>query len=187
MKSISATWSSSLWNISCPFLWAPTAQPPYRLDFGDFHPERVLSFLPYQLDYTHLRMIWRRWKKKAHIQVRPFGFRLTPFGPPLVDGMLSRFLRLKGDFVPDFRLLDYLVGVMSTDRSPALDGRLGNEERLKCDLVELGVFDSQMPVYLPYRLREFLRRGSRGSRGVYTASSPDSTGIWPQPWTCRIC
>lgn len=55
---------------------------PYRLAFADFHPEKVLSFLPFELDYTHLRMIWRRWRKKAHLKVRPLGLRLTPFGPP---------------------------------------------------------------------------------------------------------
>lgn len=37
---------------------------PYRVDFAGFHPERVLGFLPHELDYTHLRMIWRRWKKR---------------------------------------------------------------------------------------------------------------------------
>ncbi|HPU30216.1 MAG TPA: hypothetical protein PLM71_07835 [Syntrophorhabdaceae bacterium] len=30
---------------------------PYRIDFWDFHPEKVLSFLPHELDYTHLRML----------------------------------------------------------------------------------------------------------------------------------
>ncbi|MBI5249343.1 MAG: hypothetical protein HY912_07595, partial [Desulfomonile tiedjei] len=42
---------------------------PYRLGFSDFHPEKVLGFLPHELDYTHLRMIWRRWKKKANLKV----------------------------------------------------------------------------------------------------------------------
>ena len=36
---------------------------PHRLDFTDFHPEKALGFLPHELDFTHLRMIWRRWKK----------------------------------------------------------------------------------------------------------------------------
>ena len=38
---------------------------PYRLDFSDMHPEKALSFLPHELHETHLRMIWRRWKRKA--------------------------------------------------------------------------------------------------------------------------
>ena len=138
---------------------------PYRLDFKDFHPEKVLSFLPYQLDYTHLRMIWRRWKKKAHLCIWPLGLRLTPFGPEWVDGLLSRLLKLKGDYVPDFRLIDYLVGIMSTDQSPALDGRFGNQDRLKKDLSDMGVFDRQMPLYLPFRLREFQRNGYSGFEG----------------------
>jgi hypothetical protein len=33
---------------------------PYRMDFKDFHPETALGFLPHELDFTHLRMIWRR-------------------------------------------------------------------------------------------------------------------------------
>lgn len=52
---------------------------PYRFDFRDFHPERLLGFLPHELDYTHLRMIWRRWKRKAAIKF--FGHAMTPFGP----------------------------------------------------------------------------------------------------------
>jgi len=140
---------------------------PYRLGFGDFHPEKVLSFLPYELDYTHLRMIWRRWKKKAHLKIRPWNLGLTPFGPPWLDRTLSRLFRLRGDFVPDFRLIDYLVAIMSTDRSPALDGRLGNQERLKRDLAQLGVFDPRMSVYLPYRQREFGQKGFSGFEGRY--------------------
>jgi hypothetical protein len=33
----------------------------------------VLGFLPHELDYTHLRMIWRRWRKKADLNF--FGYR----------------------------------------------------------------------------------------------------------------
>jgi len=132
---------------------------PYRLAFHDFHPERALGFLPHELDYTHLRMIWRRWKKKARNRV--LGRPLTPFGPPWLDRAASALFRLRGDFVPDFRLMDYPVALMSTDESPALDGRLGNGERLKRDLEELGVFDPRMSLYLPVKLREHLLR-SRG-------------------------
>ena len=139
---------------------------PYRLDFADFHPEQVLSFLPYQLDYTHLRMVWRRWKKKAHLKARPFGFRLTPFGPSWLDSALSGLFGLKGDLVPDYRLIDYLVAVMSTDQSPALNGHSGNIDHLKKDLTQLGVFDPQMPVYLPYRQRIFADMGFAGFEGT---------------------
>ena len=53
---------------------------PFRLAYSDFHPEKALGFLPHELDYTHLRMLWRRWRKKADISI--FGQSVTPFGPP---------------------------------------------------------------------------------------------------------
>lgn len=136
---------------------------PYRLGFGDFHPELALGFLPHELDYTHLRMIWRRWKKKAHIRI--FGQPVTPFGPDWFDRLLSGLFGLRGDFVPDFRLIDYLVSLLSTAESPALNGVPGNTERLRKDLAELGVFDNQMAVYLLYRLREEGRCGFSGFEG----------------------
>lgn len=138
---------------------------PYRLAFADFHPEKVLSFLPFELDYTHLRMIWRRWRKKAHLKIRPLGLRLTPFGPPWLDGPLAKLFGLRGDCLPDFRLMDYLVCLMSTGQSPALDGRLGNHERLKQDLAALGVFDPSMPLYLLHRQREMATHGFAGFEG----------------------
>ncbi len=133
---------------------------PYRLDFSDFHPETVLGFLPHQLDYTHLRMIWRRWKRKAKLKI--FGQPLTPFGLKGLDDAISSVFRVKGDYVPDFRLIDYMVTPMSTDRSPALDGRLGNTERLKQDLADLGVFDTRMALYALYRLRQCRSMGFSG-------------------------
>jgi hypothetical protein len=138
---------------------------PYRLDFADFHPEKVLGFLPHELDYTHLRMIWRRWRRKADLKI--FGCAMTPCGPLWIDRLLSALFRLKGDWVADFRLLDYLVAVMSTESSPALDGSWGNGERLKRDLADLGVFDLKMPLYLLYRLREFEVMGFTGFEGRY--------------------
>jgi len=136
---------------------------PYRLAFTDFHPERALGFLPHELDYTHLRMIWRRWKKKASLSV--FGHSLTPFGPEWLDRMVSGLFRLKGDFVPDFRLIDYPVCLMSTERSPALDGTMGNGDRLRRDLADMGIFDGQMSVYLLYKLREHASLGFSGFEG----------------------
>ncbi len=126
---------------------------PYRLDFNDFHPEKALGFLPHELDYTHLRMFWRRWKKKASL-LNIFGKSITPFGPGWIDNLVSKVFKLKGDFVPDFRLIDYLVALMSTDRSPALNGELYNTQRLKEDLAHLGVFDTKMSFYLLEKLRE---------------------------------
>jgi hypothetical protein len=136
---------------------------PYRLDFWDFHPEKALGFLAHELDYTHLRMIWRRWRKKAQMKV--FGNPLTPFGPRWIDRPLSWLFQLRGDFVPDFRLIDYPVALLSTDQSPALDGTLGNHQRLKEDLYALGVFDPRMSLYLLYRNRLFAQSGFSGFEG----------------------
>lgn len=136
---------------------------PYRFDFVDFHPEKALGFLPHELDYTHLRMLWRRWQKKANLNV--LGKSVTPFGPKWIDSMISRTFRLKGDFIPDFRLIDYLVVLMSTDRSPALNGELHNTQHLKEDLADLGVFDVKMSLYLLEKLREYGVMGFSGFEG----------------------
>jgi hypothetical protein len=127
------------------------------------HPERVLGFLPHELDYTHLRMLWRRWQKKADMKI--FGRVVTPFGPDWLDRMISIFFSLRGDFIPDFRLVDYLVSLMSTEKSPALDGTIRNHDRLKRDLSDLGVFDFRMSIYLLYRLREYDVMGFSGFEG----------------------
>ncbi len=146
-----------------PLLVATSSAAPYRIDYADFHPEKVLGFLPHELDYTHLRMLWRRWQKKADIQV--FGKSLTPFGPRNIDRVLASVARTRGDLVPDFRLIDYLVGVLSTETSPALNGVMGNEYSLKRDLEEMGVFSSKMSIYLPYRLRDYATKGFSGFEG----------------------
>lgn len=136
---------------------------PYRLDFWDFHPEKALGFLPHELDGGHLRMLWRRWKKKANLSV--FGQPITPIGPLWLDKLTSLVFRLRGDFVPDFRLIDYLVALLSTDQSPALDGIPGNEQRLKRDLAQLGIFDESMSLYLLLKLRSQSVIGFSGFEG----------------------
>ena len=136
---------------------------PSRLDFTDFHPEKALGFLPHELDYTHLRMLWRRWQKKADLNV--FGYPLTPFGPHRLDQLVSSVFGLKGDFVPDFRLIDYLVAILSTEKSPALSGKLYNSQQLKQDLSDLGVFDTKMSLYLFDKLREYDNMGFSGFEG----------------------
>jgi hypothetical protein len=136
---------------------------PHRLGFRDFHPETALGFLPHELDFTHLRMLWRRWKGKASL--RAFGMTLTPCGPAWIDRSLSAIFGLHGDYVPDFRLIDYLVFLMSTHTSPSLNGVLGNSERLKRDLASLGVFDERMSLYLLVKLREQAVMGFSGFEG----------------------
>lgn len=138
---------------------------PYRLDFEDFHPEKVLGFLPHQIDYTHLRMIWRRWKRKASISM--MGHPVTPFGPVWVDRFLSTCFRLKGDYIPDFRLIDYFVSLMSTHESPSLNGRIGNGEQLKKDLAQMGIFNPEMPLYQLIRNRYANEMGYSGFEHRY--------------------
>jgi len=144
---------------------------PYRLDFSDFHPERALGFLPHELDFTHLRMLWRRWKKKASLSV--FGHRLTPFGPPWLDHAFSRSFGLRGDMIPDFRLIDYPVAFLSTEESPAYNGSLGNQERLKDDLTDMGIFDRQMSLYQFFKLRDYASMGFSGFEGRHYSLFPD--------------
>jgi len=146
-----------------PLLVGTYTAAPYRIDFADFHPEKVLGFLPHELDYTHLRMLWRRWKKKADI--RFFGKPLTPFGPRRLDMLLASVFRLHGDLIPDFRLIDYFITLLSTDTSPALNGVPGNQEQLKAELAELGIFDNRMSIYLPYRMRAYGQMGYCGFEG----------------------
>lgn len=136
---------------------------PCRMDFEDFHPEQALGFLPHELEDIHLRMIWREWKRKAGL--RFMGRSITPFGPVWLDRMLKKVLHIKGDLVPDFRIIDYLCALKSTMSSPALDGTQGNNERLKKDLMDLGVFDTRMPMYLPVRQRLFGQMGFSGFEG----------------------
>ena len=136
---------------------------PYRLAFMDFHPEKALGFLPHELDYTHLRMLWRRWQKKADLNIA--GYPLTPFGPRRLDEIVSSAFQLTGDFVPDFRLIDYLVAILSTEKSPALNGKLNNSQQLKQDLADLGVFDTKMSLYLFDKLREYDNMGFSGFEG----------------------
>ena len=136
---------------------------PYRMDFSGFHPETALGFLPHELDYTHLRMLWRRWKKKADLKI--FGHPVTPFGPEWLDRSVGGLFHLKGDFIPDFRLIDYFAALLSTDRSSALDGSAGSGDRLKRDLAELGIYDRKMALYMLYRLREFDTMGFTGFEG----------------------
>lgn len=144
---------------------------PYRIGFSDFHPEKVMGFLPHQLEPTHLLMIWRRWKKKAQLQ--RCGHAFTPMGPEWIDRLLGEGLRLHGDMVIDNRLIDYLVALRSQESSPALNGRMHNQDLLKKDLFELGVFNPQMPMYLPLRLRDQLSYGFTGLEGRHYSLFPD--------------
>lgn len=115
---------------------------PARLAPADLKAERALGFLPNELSAPFLRLTWASWKRKAGV--------LAP---------------LKGDFVPDARLLDYFAALPSLWGQAALDGRPGNGERLKNALAAQGLYSADMSVYVPYRLRELARIGYSGFEG----------------------
>ena len=146
---------------------------PYRLDYQDFHPETALGFLPHELHYTHLRMHWRNWKFKAGMTLSGLTLGgagkdfLTPMGPKWIDDSMAFLFRQKGDLVPDYRLIDYLVSLSSTDRSAALDGSTESQERLLEDLDSFGVFDSRMSLYLLYKQRIHAKMGFSGFEARY--------------------
>jgi len=143
---------------------------PYRIGFTDFHPERLLSFLPHELDFTHLRLLWREWKEKAKLSV--CGHALTPYGPRRLDNMVSTLFNLRGDCVPDARLLTYPVAWLATEHSSALDGAPGNIEQLSSELDELGIVDKRMSFYMPLRLREHAHQGYSGFEARYYSLFP---------------
>lgn len=115
---------------------------PARLAAADFRPERALGFLPHELRSEHLRLSWQSWKRKA--------------------GLLAG---LKGDSVPDLRLLDYFAALPSTASHAAHDGLMGNVDRLKAGLEAKGLFSRKMTFYTLYRLREQAKMGFSGFEG----------------------
>ena len=143
---------------------------PYRIDFAEFHPEKLLSFLPHELDFTHLRLMWREWREKARMRV--MGRVVAPYGPQRVDDFRARAFGLRGDLVPDYRLLNYPVAWLATEQSSALDGTPGNVSRLVAELDEMGIVDRRLSFYMPLRLREFGSMGFSGFEARYYSVFP---------------
>jgi hypothetical protein len=143
---------------------------PYRIDFAQFHPEKLLSFLPHELDFTHLRLMWREWKEKADMSI--LGRTFTPYGPHGMDSFFAQVFRLRGDLVPDYRLLNYPVAWLATEQASALNGEQGNVRRLVLELDQLGIVDRRLAFYMPLRLREFSRMGFSGFEGRYYSLFP---------------
>ncbi len=143
---------------------------PYRIDFAQFHPELLLAFLPHELDFTHLRLMWREWKEKAKLKV--LGRPATPYGPLWLDHAISGIFRLRGDLVPDYRLLNYPVAWLSTGHTSALDGEPGNISRLAAELDQLGIVDRRMSFYMPLRLRQLETVGYSGFEARYYSLFP---------------
>jgi hypothetical protein len=148
-----------------PLFTGTYSASPYRLSFHDFHPEKVLGFLSHELDFTHLRMMWSRWQKKADLKM--FGNPVLPFGPEWFEKYMLKTFRLRGDYVSDFRMIDFPVSLLSTDESPLFNGKPGNDERLKKDLASMGIFDGKMSVYTLYRMRNMANAGYTGFEGRY--------------------
>jgi len=148
-----------------PLLIQNYSASPYRIPFRDLHPEKILGFLPHELDFTHIRMLYRRWMKKCFN--KRFGKRFYPFGPSWIDITIEKILNLKGDAVPDYRLIDYFVALMSTDNSPAFDGKLNNHIKLKEELHEMGVFDERLSFYTLFRGRSVNENGYNGFEGRF--------------------
>src|SRR5262249_39560260 len=136
---------------------------PMRLAFTDLHPELALGFLPHAIDYTHLRMLWRHWRRKAHL--RFWGQPVSPFGFPWFDNTVSTLFRVSGDLVPDYRLIDFPVAWLCTEGASALDGSIDNVSRLRLDLEAMGVSDRRLKFYMPISLREFDVMGFSGFEG----------------------
>ncbi len=136
---------------------------PNRMEFFNFHPETALGFLPHELHFTHLRMIWRRWRKKAKLKV--FNRPITPFGPIWLDNIVNQVFSFKGDYLPDYRLVDYMVSLLGTETCSALNGELGNVEALQKELMQMGVFDKRMSLYQFIKLRSFGNMGYSGFEG----------------------
>lgn len=148
-----------------PLLTVTYSASPYRIPFNRIHPETILGFLPHELDFTHLRMIYRRWMKKVHN--KRFGHRFMPKGPKWVDMLFEKGLMLKGDYIPDFRVLDYFVSILSTETAPALNGKLNNQSILKKELHEMGIFDEKLSFYALYRGRFVNTNGYSGFEGRF--------------------
>ena len=143
---------------------------PYRIDFAQFHPELLLAFLPHELDFTHLRLMWREWKEKAKLKI--LGRPATPYGPLWLDRAISSVFALRGDLVPDYRLLNYPVAWLSTEHASALDGEPGNTTRLAAELDQLGIVDLRMSFYMPLRLRQLHAAGYCGFEARYHSLFP---------------
>lgn len=143
-----------------PLITGIYSASPLRIPFRDLHPEKILGFLPHEIDFTHLRMIYRRWLKKC--SNKRFGYRFTPVGPLWIDKMIEKILRLKGDFVPDYRVIDYFVSILSTETSFDLDGTLENQSKLKKELESMGVFDERLSFYSLIRGRILNTHGYSG-------------------------
>ena len=86
--------------------------------------------------------------------------------------MVAKLFNLRGDCVPDARLLTYPVAWLASEQASALDGTAGNIQRLSSELDEFGIVDQRMSFYMPLRLREQQRDGYSGFEARYYSLFP---------------
>lgn len=122
---------------------------PSRLPLAPLRPETTLGLLPLALTSSQLRQTWSAWKRKA--------------------GLMGA---LRGDVVPDARLLDYFTALPSTETCHAHDGTLGSQEALQDALERTGMYRRDMAFYDLYRLRSFARMGYSGFEGRFHSVFP---------------
>lgn len=157
-----------------PLMTVNYSASPYRIPYRNLHPEKILGFLPHELDFTHLRMLYRRWMKK--VSNKRFGHRFTPVGPLWIDTLTEKLLHLKGDYVYDYRVIDYFMSIMSTETVGALDGKIENQSKLKKELHEMGVFDEKLSFYSLYKGRFTSVNGFSGYEGRFYSCFYDLYG-----------
>lgn len=132
-----------------PLFVGTYAAAPARLPVSPLRPEQTLGFLPLELAAPQLRQTWAAWRRKA--------------------GLLGT---LRGDIVPDARLLDYFAALPSLEGHEAHDGTLGSETRLLAALESAGVYSGRMSFYDLYKLRSRARMGFSGFEARFYSTFP---------------
>jgi len=78
-----------------------------------------------------------------------------------------------------------MAAVLSTSSNSALDGTLGNDERLKRDLTINGIYHESMSVYMLYKMRYFSQMGFTGFEGRYYSQFSSYNGDMAQATTLQ--
>ncbi len=138
---------------------------PYRVGFNQFHPERLLSFLPHELDFTHLRLLWREWKEKAQLSA-------VRASADTLRAALARPADCANCFT--FAAIAFPMRACSPIRWPGWPAstlprwmeRRTTFSGLSSELDELGIVDQRMSFYMPLRLREQAARRLLRLRGA---------------------
>lgn len=149
--------TSKFYEHFLPLFTGLLSAAPYRFARRAASAEQLLGFLPHQLTPEHLQVLWAEWS----------GVLTQPKPGSVIAGGASDCPKDGSFGVTDLRLLDFLVAPLSIDQLPSLDGRPGNDERLKLELEQRGIFHRNMSLYTLYRLREYNRIGYSGFEARY--------------------